>query len=116
MLPAALVGFRPKADGSFTLNFGTYILGEETKIDIMRMHNHSGVLLFSDKEHPDKDDVSMIDSIDVDLGHTKTPSQRLRAVIFLLYKQQNNDTVTFKEFYVNQMERMIDYFKNKLDD
>jgi hypothetical protein len=116
LLPAALMNFRPKVDGSYSLNFGTYILSEEQKIQIMRMHNHSGVLLFSDKETHSAADINMIDAIDVDMGNTKTPSQRLRSVIYLYYEQQNSkDAVTFKEFYINQMERMINYYKDKLE-
>jgi hypothetical protein len=74
------------------------------------------VLLFSDKETHSAADINMIDAIDVDMGNTKTPSQRLRSVIYLYYEQQNGkDAVTFKEFYINQMERMINYYKDKLE-
>lgn len=116
LLPAALTNFRPKADGSYSLTYATYILSEEQKIQIMRMHNHSGILLFADKEEHSSSDIKMIDNVDVDLGNTKTPSQRLRSVIYLLHQQQGGEELMpFKDFYVNQMEKMINYFKSKLD-
>lgn len=45
---------------------------------------------------------------------TKTPSQRLRAVLFVFY-QQANETKSFEEFYKEKMEKFIDIVKSKLE-
>lgn len=44
----------------------------------------------------------------------KTPSQRLRAVIFLLWKKQKSE-MDYDSFYKKTMEKIIDQLKNKLD-
>ncbi len=46
---------------------------------------------------------------------TKTPSKRLRAVIFLNWKQKNEGYSQFHDYYIVHMERIIDHFKGKLD-
>lgn len=43
----------------------------------------------------------------------KTPGQRLRAVIFLLWKKKSEGD--FESFYRRTMEKVIDQFKQKLD-
>lgn len=45
---------------------------------------------------------------------TKTPSQRLRAVLFVLYDQEGRPG-EFSEYYSKKMEKMIDFIKDKLD-
>lgn len=45
---------------------------------------------------------------------TKTPSERLRAVIYLLFKQQDAKG-DFDVFYRQQMERLIEHYKAKLN-
>lgn len=50
---------------------------------------------------------------------TKTASQRLRGVLFVLYKQKQDAgfmaTKTYEQFYNEQMERMIDEIKSQLE-
>ena len=44
----------------------------------------------------------------------KTPSQRLRATIFVYWKQQK-EPGEFEMFYKRQMEKLIDFIKTKLN-
>jgi hypothetical protein len=44
---------------------------------------------------------------------TKTPGERLRAVLYCLYKHEK-PAETFATFYVSKMEKMIDHCKSKL--
>ena len=43
----------------------------------------------------------------------KSPSQRMRSVIFLLWRQAGEE-LPFEVFYLNTMERIIDHLKSKL--
>lgn len=49
---------------------------------------------------------------------TKTPGQRLRACLFVLYKQQTvepgKELLTFERFYCDEMEKFINHVKAKL--
>ena len=44
----------------------------------------------------------------------KTQSQRLRAVLFLLYEEDKKGHVTFESYYADLMERIINHYKTKL--
>ena len=44
----------------------------------------------------------------------KTPSQRLRATLYILWEQTKPD-VTFEQYYREQVEKVISYLKEKLD-
>ncbi len=44
----------------------------------------------------------------------KTPSQRLRAALYIVWEQQRKDVVEFGEFYNTQMERIIEAVKERI--
>ena len=45
----------------------------------------------------------------------KTPSQRLRSVFYLMWKQNNEGFKDSESHYNYMMEKLIDYYKSKLD-
>ena len=45
---------------------------------------------------------------------TKTPSQRLRGVLFVKWTQEGEKGV-FQDYYNTEMEKIINHYKNKLD-
>lgn len=45
----------------------------------------------------------------------KTPSERLRGVIFKYWEKRTSSTEDFDTFYRKQMENLIDAYKEKLD-
>lgn len=45
----------------------------------------------------------------------KTPAQRLRSVLFVLWKQQGQKYRTFDAFYSTYLESIIDQIKEKLE-
>lgn len=51
--------------------------------------------------------------VDTERGE-KTPSQRIRAVLFLLWKQEGEQG-TFDAFYNAKCEKIIEHLKSKLD-
>ena len=45
----------------------------------------------------------------------KTPSQRLRSLLYVYYEQDNKGYKDFGTFYAAEMERIIEHFKTKID-
>lgn len=45
---------------------------------------------------------------------TKTPAQRIRSVLYLLWKKEGENG-DFDAFYANHMEKLIDYIKAKIN-
>jgi hypothetical protein len=57
-----------------------------------------------------------IDKVSVDMIETiKSPSKRMKAVYFLLWKQSNEGYEDFELYYRWKIEAVIDFLKNKLD-
>lgn len=114
ILSVCLESYRPRKDKSFTLTFSTSELPETKVLDIAYLHNKLGVLYFADKEKIDAEELTLLDDVELDIG-VKSPSQRLRNVLFVLHQQLGGNNDNFKEFYKQQMERFINDIKNKLD-
>lgn len=108
-LPAALDNFTERKDGSSRITFDSRELTEEEVLILRRFRNEEGWLLFS-KNELDKDDIPDTDA-EVD---SKTPSQRLRAVLFVRWKNLG-EPETFKMYYDKAMEHFINQVKEKLD-
>jgi hypothetical protein len=44
----------------------------------------------------------------------KTPSQRLRAILFVNYQQNPEGFQSFPNYYQSKMDQICEHFKNKL--
>lgn len=101
------------ADGGLTVGFHTKELNADEKAKIMDFHNKNGWLLFSPNKLKDED----IPKADAEY-ETKTPSQRLRAVLYILWQQNDgridDDRIDFEQFYRDRMEKLINQVKDKL--
>lgn len=108
-VPAIVINMNPRADRSWRLQFETRELkGEEVKI-LADNFQGEGWLVFK----PNSDVVQAeIPSGDADSG-TKSQSQRLRDVIFILWKQGGGKG-DFQSFYNVYYEKLIEYTKSKL--
>lgn len=103
-----------RKDKSVSLTFITQLeqTSEEFK-SIDEMIDLSGVIYFSEKDQLTKQEKELIDDIEIEV-EGKTKSQRLRAVIYILWKQQGENG-TYDMFYSNYMENLINNLKSKLD-
>lgn len=62
-----------------------------------------------------KEETELLDSLKSDLEYQKTPSQRLRAVLYKIYEQDNKGYNDFGTFYAAEMERIIEHYKTKIE-
>ncbi len=112
-LPAIFSGIRSRVDRTYTLTFSTREMAGEEAAALLRMQQDECWLLIA----PDQKDVSEaeVPQARPEVGMvSKTPSQRLRASLFVLYKQANIQD-DFESYYRTQMERFIDVVKSNLD-
>lgn len=96
-------------DGGLSLGFHTKELSAQEKVEVMKFHNQGGHLLFNADEIAS----SSIPAQPSSMG-LKTPSQRLRAVLYILFTQKKTDE-NFEDFYKEKMEVLIDAVKKQLD-
>lgn len=108
-LPAYFTRFGSKSDGSASLGFSTQELSSDDFKAFKDDLNAFGTLVFRPNEM-NIDDMPMEDVED----KSKTPSKRLRAVIFLEWKQKEVKG-DFEAYYREKMESIINVFKNRLE-
>ena len=106
---AIITGIRAKVDRSLGLTISTPELSTNEKALFMELQGINTKLTIE----PLDSEPAGIEKIDTDL-ETKTASSRLRAVLFVLYKQEG-EAGTFEDFYKLHMEKLIDFIKGKLD-
>lgn len=110
-VPAQVVNMNPKADRSWKLVFETRELaGDEVKV-LADNFQGEGWLLFKPNGTVALSEVPE----GIAEAGVKSPGQRLRSVIYLLWEQQGKKG-DFESFYRTTMEKMIDLIKSKLED
>jgi hypothetical protein len=106
---AIITGIRSKVDRSLGLTVSTPELSTYEKALFMELQGLNTKMTIE----PLDEKTEGVETIDKDI-ETKTASQRLRAVLFILYKQKGDGS--FEDFYKTSMEKVIDHFKNKIDE
>lgn len=96
------------SDGGLSIGFHTKELPAEEKAKVMEFHQQAGWLLF--KENDIKEEEVPTEQAEMNV---KTPSQRLRAVLFVFHKQQGIRE-DFDTFYKSVMEGFINDYKAQL--
>lgn len=111
-LPVQLTSVNDRADRSGTLKFVTRELDNEEFVELREYRGLEGWLMFGlDKEEVESADVPS-ERPEI-IG--KTPSQRLRSILFVHWKQGARK-MSFEEYYRASMEKLINKLKEGLQD
>jgi len=112
ILPAQIAPPRLRKDGSASISFDTRELSAEEIFTIMSLRQSEGWLCFA----PNEAEIE-VPTGNVEIGE-KTPSERLRAVLFVWYKQETDAgryVGLFDNFRKTKMESIIEGVKSKLN-
>ena len=107
---AIITGIRSKADRSLGLSVNTPELNPQEKalfFELQKLNIELTILPLDEQKIEDY-------QIDTDLNQ-KSQSQRIRSVLFLLWKQ-NSEGLEFNEYYKDKTEKYIEHLKSKLDE
>lgn len=107
-IPVIVLDMRPRQDKSWRISFETRELsGAEVSLLASNLQGE-GWLVYK----PNEIKVDEIPDDPAESG-TKSQSQRLRDVIYVLYKQKGKGD--FETFYRLYLEKLIDFTKDKLE-
>jgi hypothetical protein len=68
------------------------------------------------KEEPfSKEEQDIVENLKADPDTFKTPSQRLRGILYKTYEQDNEGYKDFNTYYLSVMDRICQHYKNKID-
>ncbi len=109
-LAAYLVGFSSRADKSASIRFATQELQPDEFVELQKHLNDFGTLVFQPGENQT---VILPKERELDADKDKTPSKRLRAVIFRVYESKGSKE-DFEVYYRRVMESIIKKVKKEL--
>jgi len=110
-VPSYVKKIQTLADKSVQLVFETQELSPDTVGYLFSLVDTYGYLLYF-KNPPKPEEVNLPDFAP-EFKTDKTPSQRLRGVLFVLWEQSGKQG-DFDTFYKRKLEEVIEHFKGKL--
>jgi hypothetical protein len=114
VINAQLESFRSLKDRTIKLSFETQEPTPEQLQEIALNNQKEGYLIFSGSQL-NESQIDAIDKSSSDLYDSqKTPSKRLRNVLYVWFEQDSKGFTTFEDFYHYQMNGLIDNIKQKL--
>lgn len=106
---AILDGLKTYADGTLKVSFALNEIPLECAASLVKLHRKFGWLVFDESGQ-----IEVPDEPPREFRNDKSPSQRLRAVLYILF-QQTNAEGDFDTFYRQKMETMIGWVKERLN-
>lgn len=114
VLEGVIEGLSTRNDGSVKVSFVTQELDPATGGQLFQLRNKYCKALYSDTNISPIEE-ELVDKQELQGGKkAKSPSQRLRAVLFRVHEQQGIP-VDFEKWYASEMETLIEQYKNTLD-
>jgi len=115
ILPAQLEGYRSLKDKTLKVTFETNELNPQDLLGIIESTGQFGYLAF--KIEPFKaEEKEVLNQLETGYDDKqKTPSQRLRGVLYANYAKNNEGFDTFARFYEHHYEKITNHYKSKLD-
>lgn len=112
LLAAQIDTIRTLKDKSLKITLESQELTPQVKAELMSYDGMIKVLI-SDT-NIQSEIVSEVDNLELEMGETKSPSQRLRNVLYILWEQNHNGYDDFNLFYRNKMDLIIQQIKDRL--
>lgn len=114
ILPAIFESIRSLKDRSYKLVFETNELSPDQLSSLGQHIQNPGYLAFN-KDVFKKEMLDLLDSVKTDFEDMgKSKSERLRNVLYILWKQKNEGYEIFDDFYNAKMEKVITHYKLKI--
>ncbi len=115
IIPGVLESYRSLKDRTLKLTFETHEPTPDQMADIQKSIMNAGFLAFNVDPFSSSQE-KYLTEMEVDYDDTnKTPSKRLRGVLYRNWELDKKGYKTFEDFYRSQMEILIVHFKGKLD-
>ena len=115
LIPAILTTFRSLKDKTMKLEFETNELSPEQLAGLAQNLQAFGYLAFKQDTFK-TEQLAVIEELKADYeDKRKTPSKRLRDVLFIAWKQHSEGYEDFEAYYNSKMNKFIEHVKSKLE-
>ena len=116
VIPVGVESIATRQDSSVKIVLSTYELDTDRAVKLFNLRK-TECLMYLSSDNISQEELDALDGFKLDAEKTdgKTPSQRLRAVLYVYWKQHKQKDIEFDIFYLKYMNRTIDKIKDKLD-
>lgn len=114
IIGSVIEGMTSRKDKTMKLTIGTQELSPDQAATIFGM-NQQFCYVAIKKENFTAEETDMIESLKTELDSQKTPSQRLRGILYRNYEQHSEGYADFSTYYQAKMDKLCEHFKSKLD-
>jgi hypothetical protein len=113
LLPVILTSIRTRVDGSISVTIDTQELSPTKAGELFSLRGKTAMMYLSPKDVITQKEIDQVNAIDAEI-EAKTPSKRLRDVLYVLFTQQPEGYKEFDSFYKYKMSIITDHLKSKL--
>ena len=103
-----------RKDRKLKIAIGTQELNPNESTDVFLL-NQSMCYIGLKPEPFTSNESNIIDSLKSDYDNIKSPSQRLRAILYRNYEKDSEGFKDFNIYYSHKIEKLCEHFKSKLD-
>jgi hypothetical protein len=114
ILPAQIEGLTSRKDKTIKVTFGTQELSPNDAAQVFQLNQRFCYIAIKEESFQ-KEELDNLDSIKTELESNKTPSQRLRGILYISYQQNDEGFKDFMTYYISKINKLCEHFKSKLD-
>lgn len=103
-----------RKDNTLGVTLGLQEVSPATAGQLVTLNNRLVAVYLSEKEKISQKEIDQVEEIDPVI-EGKSPSQRMRNVLYILFTQNAEGYKTFDEYYRGKMEAIIDKLKTHID-
>lgn len=105
-----------RADQTLKVSLGTQELSEQDEQDLFSLRKSGLVKVLISSDEITEQQKEAVSSVELEAPKGKSPSQRLRAVLWRVWSENMDKYRDFDDYYQHEMERIIEHYKTKLDE
>lgn len=114
VIPATIESLSTRKDGTMKIIIGTQEISPEKAGTLFLLQNKLGYVAIKQADFQPSE-IDALTDIDQDLKQIgKTPSERIRNVLFVLFTQSNEGFEDFNAYYRFKTEKIIEHLKSKI--
>lgn len=116
IIPVIVSSIRSLKDGSVSVAVETNELNPAKAGELFSLRKKVAMMYLSPKDVVSQKELDQIDALQAEMPQGKTPSKRMRDVLWILWKQDNESYKDFPMYYEVKMNNYIEELKTNIKD
>jgi hypothetical protein len=116
LMPVVISSIRSLKDGSVSVQVETQELSPSKAGELFSLRKKIAMMYLSPKDVVTQKEMDQINALNAEIPSEKTPSRRMRSVLYILWSQNNEGYKDFALYYDNKMNNFIEELKNNIKD